>query len=89
MTRFAREIANKINSLNNPEVSEKEIKVFTVNFMQVMHNFRVDKQIYDDFSKKAEEPLRNKDEIIKISLETLKTIEEKSKSTPPKHGAWK
>jgi len=89
MTRFAREIANKINSLNNPEVSEKEIKVFTVNFMQVMHNFRVDKQIYDDFSKKAEEPLKNKDEIIRISLETLKTIEEKSKSTPPKHGAWK
>ena len=89
MTRFAREIANKINSLNNPEVSEKEIKVFTVNFMQVMHNFRVDKQIYDDFSKKAEEPLKNKDEIIRVSLETLKTIEEKSKSTPPKHGAWK
>ena len=53
MTRFAREIANKINNLKNPEISEKEIKVFTVNFMQIMHNFRIDKQIYDDFSKKA------------------------------------
>jgi len=89
MTRFAREIANKINNLKNPEISEKEIKVFALNFLQVMHNFRISKETYDDFSKIAEEPLKNKDEIIRISLETLKIIEEKSKSTPPKHGAWK
>lgn len=89
MTRFGREITNKINNLKNPEITEKEIKVFTLNFLQIMHNFRISKEIYDDFSKKAEEPLKNKDEIIRISLETLKTIEEKSKSTPPRHGAWK
>ncbi len=89
MTRFGREIANKINNLKNPEISEKEIKIFTLNFLQIMHNFRISKETYDDFSKKAEEPLKNKDEIIRISMETLKTIEEKSKSTPPKHGAWK
>lgn len=89
MTRFGREIANKINNLKNSEITEKEIKVFTINFLQIMHNFRIDKQTYDDFSKKAGEPLKNKDEIIRISLEALKSIEEKSKSTPPKHGAWK
>jgi hypothetical protein len=89
MTRFGREIANKINNLKNPEISEKEIKVFTISFLQVMHNFRINKQICEDFSKKAEEPLKNKDEIIRISLETLELIEDKSKSTPPKHGAWK
>ena len=89
MTRFGREITNKINNLKNPEISEKEIKIFTLNFLQIMHNFRISKEIYDDFSKKAEEPLKNKDEIIRISEETLKTIEEKSKSTPPRHGAWK
>ena len=89
MTRFAREISNKINNLKNPEITEKEIKIFAINFLQVMHNFRIDKQTYDDFSKKAEEPLKNKEEIIRISLEALKSIEEKSKSTPPKHGAWK
>jgi len=89
MTRFAREIANKINNLKNPEISEKEIKVFTMNFLQVMHNFRINKETYDNFNKISEEPLKNKDEIIRISLETLKIIEEKSKSTPPKHGAWK
>ena len=89
MTRFAREIANKINNLKNSEISEKEIKVFTTNFLQIMHNFRINKETYDNFAKTAEEPLKNKDEIIRISLETLKIIEEKSKSTPPKHGAWK
>jgi hypothetical protein len=89
MTRFAREIANKISNLKNPEISEKEIKVFTINFLQIMHNFRINKEICDDFSEKAQEPLKNKEEIVRISLETLKTIEEKSKSTPPKHGAWK
>ena len=89
MTRFGREIANKINSLKTPEITEREIKIFTINFLQIMHNFRIDKKTYDDFSKKAEEPLKNKDEIIRISLEALKSIEEKSKSTPPKHGAWK
>ncbi len=89
MTRFGNELANKVNNLKNPEITEKEIKVFTINFLQVMHNFRIDKKVYDDFSKKAEEPLKNKDDIIRISSETLKTIEEKSKSTPPKRGSWK
>jgi hypothetical protein len=89
MTRFGREIANKINNLKNPEISEKEIKVFAVNFLQIMHNFRIDKEIFNDFSVKAQDPLENKDEIIKISSEVLNIIEEKSKSTPPKHGAWK
>jgi hypothetical protein len=41
MTRFAREIANKISNLKNPEISEKEIKVFTINFLQIMHNFKL------------------------------------------------
>jgi hypothetical protein len=89
MTRFGREIANKINNLKNPDITEKELKVFTINFMQVMHNFRIDKLVQDDFSQKAEEPLKNKDEIIRIAQETLKLVEEKSKSTPPKHGSWK
>ncbi|MHB8276441.1 MAG: hypothetical protein ACYDIA_02145 [Candidatus Humimicrobiaceae bacterium] len=89
MTRFCREIANKIDGIKGSDINEKQLKIFTINFLQVMHNFKISSQICSNFDEITQEPLKNKDEIIRIAEETLKTIEEKSKSVPPKHGAWK